>query len=187
MSLIGKDVKKLVTEDSYKIDLYIKYGSAMLAVVVMGISFNVYLLGKIIKDSKFNKNCTECHNSKKHNMTNYFKKKGSPEPGVMADAVLQTRNPRLLAAIAIKESTGNYRIRNTGYKKRHSGAFQVANKYHGKVPFDAAGQALQAEAILKELVQEKGSIVKGLNSYGGDVSRKMYAKNILAELSKVPK
>ncbi|MBV5327120.1 MAG: hypothetical protein JZU65_05695 [Chlorobium sp.] len=130
-------------------------------------------------------NCSYCHN-KKMAFTIHFKNKGSRSPEEMADAVLKTKNPRLLAAIAVVESDGNSHIRNRGYKKQHDGAFQVNPAHWGKVPHDAEGQALQAEDILEELVGTKKNIRVALNHYGGD-TRGNYAKAILKELQEVPK
>jgi hypothetical protein len=127
------------------------------------------------------RDCSGCHNK----FTSYFQKNGSRTPEVMAYAILQTRSPRLLASIAVVESGGNSHIRNTGYKKRYHGSFQVDPKIWGTVPHDAVGQALQAERILEELVGEKGTILAALNSYGGD-TRGKYARTILRELQEVP-
>ena len=130
--------------------------------------------------------CRECHISTQKKLTEYFKSKGSKTPEEMAEAVLATRNPRLLAAVASRETGGNPSVRRTGFRKRHDGAFQVNKKHWGKVSRDPVEQALQAEAVLTELVEEKGGIVAGLNAYGGD-SRGMYARTVLAELTEVPK
>ena len=128
--------------------------------------------------------CQACH-TRVMVMANYFKKAGSKSsPEEMANAVLKTKSPRLLASIAKIESGGNPRLRNTGYKKRHHGAFQVNPKHWGKVPKDAAGQALQAERILTELT-ETMPIKKALSRYGGDTTDK-YQRKVLAELVKVP-
>jgi len=186
MSLIGKDVKKYILEEKYPTDKKIIYGVTTAVAVITAITIG-YVAVKHPSVKPAQKQCAECHDSKKHNLTEYFKKKGSPEPEVMADAVLQTRNPRLLAAVAVKESTGNYRIRNAGYKNRHHGAFQVNPRDWGKVSTDPIDQALQAEGILRELVEEKGTITAALNQYGGDKTHKRYAKNILAELQEVPR
>ena len=127
--------------------------------------------------------CGTCH-SHKVALVKYFDKAGSKTPEHMAEAVLATKSPRLLAAIAKVETGGNTYVRGGGYKKRHDGAFQVNPKHWGKVPYDAVGQALQAEKILTELTEEM-PIKKALNQYGGD-SKGRYAKTILAELSRVP-
>jgi hypothetical protein len=129
------------------------------------------------------KKCSACHNQMAA-MAGYFRKAGSKTPEQMATAVLATKSPRLLAAIAKVESGGNPHIRRAGYKKRHDGAFQVNGKYWGKVPSDAAGQALQAEAILAELTTGHG-IKKALSVYGGDSSSR-YQRTILVELTQVP-
>jgi hypothetical protein len=129
------------------------------------------------------KECTSCHN-RQTAMTNYFKKAGSKTPEEMAYACLKTRSPKLIAAIAVVESGGNHTLKNTGYRKRHNGAFQVNPRHWGKVPNDAVGQALQAEAILQELT-ETYPIKKALSIYGGDSTSK-YQRKVLAELVNVP-
>lgn len=127
--------------------------------------------------------CGECHN-RQAAMTQYFKKNGSKTPEQMALAVLSTKNPRLMAAIAKVESNGNPQIRRAGYKKRHDGAFQVNGRIHGRVSHDVVEQALQSERILTELTAEYG-IKKALSVYGGD-STSRYQKTVLAELVNVP-
>lgn len=96
----------------------------------------------------------------------FFTAYGSPVPSVMASAVLQTNNPNLLAAVAVKESNGTpWAVGDSG--KSH-GAFQVQKKHWGRVPPDAAGQALQAEKILEELVRDsRGRLRQGLARYNG--------------------
>ena len=126
--------------------------------------------------------CRACH--VKVAMTTYFKKIGSKTPEEMAVAVLKTKSPRLLAAMAKVETNGNPRIRRSGYKKRHHGAFQVNPHDWGTVPKDAVGQALQAERIMTELT-ETMPIKKALSQYGGD-STDRYQNKILAELVNVP-
>lgn len=126
--------------------------------------------------------CYDCH--RRQAFTQYFKKAGSSQPERMADAVLNTNTPRLLAAISKVESGGNPHIRRAGYKKRHDGAFQVNPRHWGKVPHDAVDQALQAEAIIVELTATM-PIEKALSLYGGD-STSRYQKRVLAELTRVP-
>lgn len=128
--------------------------------------------------------CVMCHNYKM-SMSAYFKRSGSRNPEEMANAVLRTKSPRLLAAVSVVESDGNPRVKHTGFKKRHHGAFQVNPKHWGKVPKDAAGQALQAETIIEELT-ETMTIKKALNYYGGDKTKSQYANDILAEMEEVP-
>ena len=171
---------------------------AFLSLALVVIAFLVWafffhpnaILKKHIPQRQFK--CIECHKSewtKKHQkLAQYFKRKGSPCPEEMSHAVLTTKSPRLMSAIAKCESGGDYRIRSKGYKLQHDGAFQVNPKHWGKVPYDAVGQALQAETVLEVLVKEhNGNIKKALNAYGGDRTRRTYAKNILAELENVPR
>lgn len=132
---------------------------------------------------KPNENCVKCHDGVAK-MKAYFEKAGSKHPEEMAHAVLKTKNPRLLAAVAKVESGGNHKIVKSGYRHRHSGAFQVNPKEWGRVPKDAVGQALQAERILEDL-QETMPLKKALAMYGGDSTGK-YSRKILAELTRVP-
>lgn len=75
-----------------------------------------------------------------------FKTNGSTHPEAMAKAVLATKKPKLMAAIAIKESNGNPNaVGDSGASK---GAFQVQSKHWGPVPTNAVDQALQSERIL---------------------------------------
>lgn len=81
-------------------------------------------------------NCTKCHNYQQA-MEDYFKRRGNRNPQKMAEAVLATKSPRLMAAIATKgEKNSPYTSRRGGYKKVHAGAWQVNRKLHGPVPFD---------------------------------------------------
>lgn len=128
--------------------------------------------------------CNTCHN-RKSQLVSYFKKAGNKSPEEMAHAVLVTKSTKLLAAMSVAgEKNTPITARNTGYKKQHSGAWQVNEKYWGRVPYDAVGQALQAEKILVELTQEM-PIKKALSYYGGDSTDK-YQKRVLAELVRVP-
>lgn len=129
--------------------------------------------------------CQSCHTATAHSkMTAYFKRNGSKTPEQMATAVLMTENPRLLAAIAVKENTP-HTVRHGGYKGQHAGSWQVNPRHWGKVPRDAVGQALQAERIITELTTDYG-IKKALSIYGGDSTTK-YQRTILAELQGVPR
>ena len=95
-----------------------------------------------------------------------FKASGSTQPEVMAKAVLATKKPSLMAAIAIKESNGNPgAIGDNGASK---GAFQVQSKHWGVVPNDAIKQALQSERILEELSRaSRGRLRRTLAMYNG--------------------
>lgn len=129
-------------------------------------------------------NCIECH-SYKIAMVRYFESAGNKHPEQMANAVMATGRPRLLAAVAVAgEKNTPYTVRKGGYKKRHAGAWQVNQKYWGKVPLDPVGQALQAERILEELTESK-PIRTALSIYGGDSSSN-YANRVLKELQEVP-
>lgn len=118
-------------------------------------------------------------------LTDYFQRKGSPHPERMATAVLETKKPRLLAAIASVESGGKETAKNR--KSGAKGAFQVKERHWGRVKHDAVEQALQADRILDDLYDESdGNLKRTLNKYGGD-TRGHYAKMVLAELQNVPR
>lgn len=131
--------------------------------------------------------CNKCHT--KIAYVAYFEKKGNPTPQQMAEAVLATKNPRLMAAIATAgEKNTPFWIRNGGYKKRHVGAWQMSkanHKAYGKTPYDPVGQSIQAERLLVDLTNESHDIQKALNAYGGD-KKGRYGRVVLAELSNVP-
>lgn len=167
-----------------------KYDWYIVAFLLSIVAF-IFYGSSFITIDKGQLDCSKCHSSelsKKQRMVSYFIRKGSPEPEKMADAVLQTHNPRLLASIAVRETRGDHTVRRTGYRKQHDGAFQVNPRYWGKVSKDPIEQALQAESILVELQEtHQGDLRKALNAYGGDTTKRMYAYNVLKELQEVPK
>ena len=116
-------------------------------------------------------------------MIEVFRKHGSDQPEAMAVAVHKTKNPPLMAAIAIKESNG--RPKAVGDSGASKGAFQVQEKHWTKVPTTATEQALQAEKILEELVAStpRRDLRSGLAKYnGGDRPPKSsycYADDVL--------
>lgn len=121
-------------------------------------------------------------------LVSYFKKHNNPHPEMSASAVIETRKTKLMASVAVKgEKNSPYTSKKGGYKKRHKGMFQVNEKdwgFAGNTPID---QALKSEQVLDEfIVSYGGSLQKGLNGYGGDKTRKVYAKNILNELQNIP-
>ena len=124
--------------------------------------------------------CAGCH--RKLAFSKYFEKTHR-NPQEMAEAVLKTKSPRLVAAIARVEQTPHTN-RKGGYRKAHAGAWQVNARYWGGVPHDVTGQALQAEAILNELAADM-PIKKALSVYGGD-STDRYQKRVLAALEEAP-
>lgn len=127
--------------------------------------------------------CYSCH--RKAAMIDYFKKSGNPHPEAMAVAVLQTKYPRLLAAMAVKgEKNTPYTVRRGGWKKQHAGAWQQNEKYWGKVPYTPIEQALKTENILEDLTKAM-PIEEALSYYGGDSTSK-YANRVLAELVNIP-
>ena len=117
-------------------------------------------------------------------MTEFFRRKGSPDPHGMASAVLGTKRPRLMASIAIRESNGNPKAVGDGGKSK--GAFQV-QKHWGKVSHDPVEQAKQSERILEELLADNnGNLKKALSAYNGEKTKKVYADKILASLTEIP-
>lgn len=151
------------------------------------IGINAYVLNECYTiKSQIQLDCRECH--KRVAFSRYFESKGNPTPEQMAEAVLSTKSPRLLAAIATKgEHNSPFWVRKGGYKGRHAGAWQMSKgneKAYGPVPYDAVGQALQAEKLLVDLTNEM-PIEKALNQYGGDSTNK-YSNRVLAEIINVP-
>lgn len=116
-------------------------------------------------------------------LASIFAYHGSTDPMVMAIAVSKTKNPPLMAAIAIKESNASPKAIGDGGDSK--GAFQVQEKHWGKVPNTATEQALQAEKILDELVASspRGNLRSGLAKYNGGVkppkSSYRYADDVL--------
>ena len=116
-------------------------------------------------------------------MIDIFKHHGSTHPEAMALAVCKTKNPHLMAAIAIKESNG--RPKAVGDSGASKGAWQVQEKHWNKVPPTATEQALQAEKILEELVGStpRRSLYHGLEKYNtgrvGTKAGKRYAADVL--------
>ena len=97
---------------------------------------------------------------------NLFKQNGSTEPKIMAKAVLATKKPKLMTAIAIKESNGNPKAVGDGGASK--GAFQVQAKHWGHVSNDPIKQAIQSEAILDELlIASRGRLRCALAKYNG--------------------
>ena len=95
-----------------------------------------------------------------------FKQNGSTQPQVMAKAVLATKKPKLMTAIAIKESNGNPNAIGDGGASK--GAFQVQAKHWGAVSNDPIKQAIQSEAILDELlIASRGRLRCALAKYNG--------------------
>ena len=87
-------------------------------------------------------------NSAQVKLEQAFEKAGSPVPHQMAKACMATKNPKLMASVAIVESEGTPWARGRSGEK---GAWQVIAKHHGAVSDNQVQQALQAERILDEL------------------------------------
>ena len=110
-----------------------------------------------------------------------FQAAGSPVPHQMAEACRATRDPHLMAAVAIVESNGTP---NAVGRSGERGAWQVIPKVWGSVPKSLTGQARQSERILDELVaaSPRGSLLQGLSKYNtGRVTPAgiKYAKKVL--------
>lgn len=121
-------------------------------------------------------------------LVKYFIKQKNPHPEMSATAVLEVKKTKLMTSVAVKgERNTPYTNKKGGYKKRHNGMFQVSEKdwgYAGATPVD---QALKSEKVLEEFIASYGgSVYKGLNAYGGDKTKNVYAKNILDELKNIP-
>ena len=119
-------------------------------------------------------------------LSEFFRRKGSPAPQMMATAVLETKRPLLMASIAVRESGGDPKAVGDGGKSR--GAFQCQPRHwsklmhEGKVSSDPITQALDSERILEEFIAaNNGDLKVALNKYGGDVTKKTYGKSILKE------
>lgn len=132
--------------------------------------------------------CRECHRESPHSlMSGYLRKNGVDRPEKLATAVMMTSRPRLMAAVLVKESPKG----KAGDSGQSKGYFQVKEKHwrhllkERRVSRDAVIQALDSERILSALIEEKGSLKKGLNAYGGS-SNGDYGRMILAELVNVP-
>lgn len=99
-------------------------------------------------------------------MAGIFEKHGSPAPEQMAKAVLHTKRPHIMAAIALRESDGDPTA--VGDRGASVGAFQIQPKHHGPVPVDPVAQALKAERILEDLLLEsRGRLRCALAKYNG--------------------
>ena len=111
-----------------------------------------------------------------------FERAGSPVPNQMAKACMKTKNPKLMASVAIVESDGTPWAKG---KAGERGAWQVIPKEHGQVSSNVNEQALQAERILDELVaaSPRGSLLQGLSAYNtGSYNSKVgrqYAMKVL--------
>lgn len=134
-------------------------------------------------------NCVECHTGvakQRAKIAAYLHKNGVDKPAQVATAVMQTKRPKLMAAMAVKESpTGK-----AGDGGQSKGYFQVKEKHwrhllhEGKVSDDPVVQALDSQRILDALVEEKGSLRKGLEAYGGSTTGK-YSAMLLREMQRV--
>lgn len=151
------------------------------AVWILALLFGIALLTKC-KDNH-QPVYTSHYSEEEIKLASIFAYHGSSNPMEMAIAVRKTKNPSLMAAIAIKESNGKpHAIGDNGDSK---GAFQVQEKHWGKVGSTATEQALQAEKIIDELVASspRGKLRSGLAKYNGGVkppkSSYRYADDVL--------
>ena len=164
---------------------------------ILATSITLAVFGLVVWELQFHPSnrgqldCQKCHSrelQKRDKLANYFRKNGSKTPEEMAEAVLRTKSPRLMAAIHVKgEKSTPYWVRKGGYKKRHAGAWQQNESDWGAVPYDLNAQAIKAENDLEKLITDTGDFETALNKWGGDKSKKVYAANILRELQEVPR
>lgn len=140
----------------------------------------------ILNHSELTPDCHQCHD-RKMAMARWFEKHGSPVPEKMAEAVLKTNKPKIMAKIAVRETNGNPYKRKYGYKKAHDGAFGVNRNDWGKVSEDPVEQAIQAEMAYDTFFKAaKGNKVVAHNLYGGIVNAESDAEKFLADLVNVP-
>lgn len=144
--------------------------------VILGVAFISGIIGSALlhscEESPTNTVTVSHLTGSEKSLASWFAGKGSPKPLEMAIAVSKTKDPALFAALAIAESTGNPSA--TGDGGRSKGAFQVQEKHWGPVPETATEQALQAEKILEDLLQDsslrddrRGSLRYALARYNG--------------------
>jgi len=169
------------------LDYIIVFGLIAIVVIFLITVLHLAIKGLNIKPSPPQKQCIECHN-RKNAMVNYLKRNKVKSPQEMAEALLNSKNGRLLAAIHVRgEKATPHTAMKTGYKNKYSGAFQTHDSW-GKITKDTsiAEQALIAEVALTTHVAEEKSIIKGLNAYGGhkDKVNGAYAYNVLDELQR---
>ena len=134
--------------------------------------------------------CGYCHYESRHSkLTEYFKSKDLPtDPAKLATAVLQTPYPKILAAIAVAERSPATSTKG-GWKKRHSGVFQMSRsnaKAYGKTPSDVEGQARQAAMLLRDLLSEEKTLPLAVAKYGGEINTDKYSRFVMAEIERVP-
>lgn len=113
----------------------------------------------------------------------YFHKAGAGKDSLeIANAVMQSKRPAIAAKVCVVESNGKKTAINKQSKAK--GLFGVKEKYWGKVNTKSTlAMVNQHDKIMDDLLREcEGDLVKTLNYYGGDKSKKVYAKNILSEL-----
>lgn len=119
----------------------------------------------------------------------YFAAKGSPAPAQMAQAVTQTKRPKLSAAQAVVESDGNPRARGRAGEK---GAWQVIEKYHGNAGITPVEQALKNEKLMDELLEsyDLDTAVRKYNGGPGALNKpvtKKYLAKVRREIFEVMK
>lgn len=148
----------------YDEDLYPRSLSRTILVTAAGLILTGALLKTCLPEQTVEASSTFTKHDK---FATYFKAWNSPVPEVMAQAVMQTKMPALMAAVAVKESNATpWAVGDSG---RSKGAFQVQAKHWGDVPIDPIEQALQAERILEDLMRDdrRGSLRRSLARYNG--------------------
>jgi len=142
--------------------LYIPLGLSAACFLIH--SYTQCVVAESINSVKFNPDVSQVET-----YSLFYKHHGSPVPNVMAQAIVEVKpkNRPKVAAISIKESHGTPWA--VGDKGKSKGAWQVQEKYWGKVPISTTEQALQVERILEELVayEPRGSLRRALARYNG--------------------
>lgn len=168
---------------------------AAVSLISIGVVLGMAVLGVVrhfdspapVRDGQLD--CQLCH-SRQVAMVDYFKRKGVDDPARLADAVLHpvVKRPRLMAALAVKESPKQ----KPGDGGQSKGYYQVKEKHwrhllrERKVSRDPLTQTIDSQLILESLVNESGgNLHRALNKYGGCRDGR-YSRMILAELVNVP-
>lgn len=112
-----------------------------------------------------------------------LKRHGSLYAEQVTQAVMATKAPELLAAIAIRESNGNpYALGGRGQSR---GAFQIQERWWGAVSPDVYAQARQASKVIDVLLmRHNGNMHKALSDYNNDSSGR-YANYVIARMKEM--
>lgn len=115
----------------------------------------------------------------------FLKKYNHPAPTVTAKAIRAgAKKDRVMLALAAQEKAGP-NTRSTD-NKGSVGIGQVRAKHWGKVPYSPVEQVMQSERILDELIDNKGSLAKGLEAYNGSGKMaKRYSRQVMSKLEEL--